>query len=135
MSNSGMPVSDASEPGNVISFPAARLVFSPLSPALRALLSATELTPDMERGFALMDVGGVESFWEIIDTDSTAHGFVLRLRTGRRVYLQYILDQSRPEPADEVQILPMRRERYPHLRGGSIDWNDDADALNGFLRT
>jgi hypothetical protein len=64
---------------------------------------------------------------------ATAHGFVLSLRDGRRCYLHDVTPAEGDETFEEVEILPMRHERCPYLRGGGILWCDDP--LNRLLRT
>jgi hypothetical protein len=72
---------------------------------------------------------------ELLDLDSTSHGFVLSLRTGGRTYLQYVTAPgANDEPVEDVEFLPMGRERYPDLRGGGIWWDDDVHELNLLLR-
>ena len=105
-----------------------------LTPAMQALLDATDCAAHEDNGFALNDVDRVESYWEMLDSLSTAHGFVLALRDGRRVYLQLVVDEyGEDEAGVELQILPMRGERYPELKGGGFVWDDDTRQLNGVL--
>jgi hypothetical protein len=107
-------------------------VFTIVPPILQGFLRAVELASDDDRGFALMDVHHVESSWEIVDFESSAYGFVLALHDDRRLYLQYVCVFS-DDDTEELQILPMQEEHYPHLDGGSIVWNDDVADLNRFL--
>ena len=101
---------------------------------MRALLDAAEGAAHEDNGFALIDVQRVEAYWEMIDPLSTAHGFVLALRDGRRVYLQLIVDEYAEDEANvELQILPMGGERHPDLKGGGIVWIHDTAELNGVL--
>jgi hypothetical protein len=69
-------------------------------------------------------------------TLSTAHGFVVALRDGRRVYLQLVVDEHGEDEAGvELQILPMTGERYPELKGGGFVWSDETRQLNELLNS
>lgn len=104
-------------------------------PALTSLHCALDISTAHNWRLDLADIDRVESMWELLDLDSTAHGFVLALRTGRRCYLQYVMAPGdNDEPVEDVEFLPMDNERYPDLRGGGIWWNDDVHELNSLLR-
>ena len=70
----------------------------------------------------------------MLEDDSTAHGFVLALRDGRRCYLQYIAVYEDDDVTEEVQTLPMDDERYPSFNVGGIDWDDEVGDLNRLLK-
>jgi hypothetical protein len=101
---------------------------------LAALMDAVESAAEEGSGFDLLDIEHVEAFWQMIETFSTAHGFVLTLRGGSRVYLQYLTATDDEKPIEEIQVLPMAGERRPDLKGGGIVWIDAVDELNRFLR-
>lgn len=109
------------------------LLSSPLRPSLQSLLRALELAGTSDFGFDRLDVVGVESCWEMLDDDSTAHGFVLALRGGERRYLQYVAAYDGEGVDEEVETLPMANERYPSLEGGGIAWDDEVGHLNALL--
>lgn len=97
---------------------------------LQSLIRAIELGAEERWELALADIERVEAMWEMCDAFSTSHGFVLALTEGRRAYLQYVSD----EDVEEVEILPMRGERYPFVSSGGFDWTDRVSDLNGFLK-
>jgi len=119
-----------------------QLIASPLPTELTALLEAIEWAE--ERGaFAPTDVERVEAFWELLEDDADAHGFILVLRDGRRVYLDFFMmhhatvTQGDAEGGDEdsddrLNIIWLDGDERPQLCGGR--WIDDVTALNTFLR-
>lgn len=110
-----------------------RLLSNPLAPNLGSLLRALELAPDFGLGLDRLDVARVEAQWEMLEDGSTAHGFVLALRDGRRCYLQYIAAYEDDEVTEEVETLPMGGERYPSFGGGGVVWDDEVEDLNRLL--
>jgi hypothetical protein len=109
-------------------------IWSVVPTELLALMDAVESAAEEKSGFDLLDIERVEAFWEMIEKCSTAHGFVLLLRDGSRVYLQYITAIDDERPIEEIEVLPMADERYPDLKGGSIVWQDEVSELNRFLK-
>ena len=109
------------------------LLSRPLSPSLQSLLRALELAPMYGLGFDRIDVARVEAQWEMLEDDSTAHGFVLALRDGRRCYLQYIAAYDQGDVIEDIETLPMCDERYPSLSGGGIVCDDRVGDLNRVL--
>jgi hypothetical protein len=117
-----------------ISLRTALLAWSSLPRAMSALMRACEVGRAERVGPALLEVDRVESAWELIDDASTAHGFVLALRDGRRCYLQYVMTADAGAIDEDVVALPMRDERYPDLKGGGVVWDDrGAAGLNSLL--
>jgi hypothetical protein len=110
-----------------------RLTANVLPARLRSLLRALELAATEEWGFGPRDVARVEAYWEMLEDNSIAHGFVLTLRTDQRVYLQYIAAYEGDDVDEDVQTLPMRDERYPPIGGGGIAWEDDTDDITRLL--
>ena len=115
---------------------------SATSVAANSLRRALAISIEFDWSFDLDKVERVEALWELLDGDATSHGFVLRLRDGRRCYLQYVMapgfaedDETgtEEEVVEDIEMLPMRDERHPHLRGGGIRWNDEVDELNRSL--
>ena len=125
------PSDDAPSPAT--SRPAVRLAINLFPPRLRSLLRALELAAADGWGYGAPDVGRVEAYWELLDDDSIAHGFVLALRDGRRLYLQYVAAYEGDDVEEDVQTLPMRDERYPPIEGGGIAWDDGAGDLTALL--
>jgi hypothetical protein len=112
-----------------------RLGLDAVPPAHVSLMRGLDMAEDDGRGFGLLDVERAEAVWELLEGDSTAHGFVLVLRGGRRVYLQYVASYSDGEMDEEITTLSMGGdERYPPIQGGGIVWTDAVDRLNGLLR-
>ena len=109
-------------------------LWSVLAPEVAALVDAVESAGEEGSGFDLLDIGRVEAFWQMIGIHSVAHGFVLALRNGSRVYLQ-LVSTAAEKPVEEIEVLPMGDERYPDLKGSDIAWIDEVDALNRFLNT
>jgi hypothetical protein len=107
---------------------------NPLPPSFKSLLRALELAPVSGLGLDRLDVERVESLWEMLEDDSTAHGFVLTRRDGRRCYLQYIAAYDEDDVTEDVLTLPMSDERYPRFNdNGGIVWDDEVDDLNRLL--
>jgi len=104
-----------------------------LSPARLALRHILRLSQENEWSFNRSDIARVDSTWEWLDADVTAHGFVFALRDGRRVYIQRVA--SFPEDGEgDFCVLPMADERYPVQKGADIEWTDDVADLNCFLK-
>ena len=88
---------------------------------LAAFLRALELSADREDGIGTgIDAGNialVESAWQIPDTVVSSYGWVMLLEDGRRLYLEYTLDDSRYETVEEeIDIRELRPdESYPAL--------------------
>jgi len=109
-------------------------IWSVVPTELAALMDAVESAGEEGSGFDLLDIERVEAFWQMMETCSTAHGFVLTLRGGSRVYLQYLTASDDDKPIEEIQVLPLGDERHPDLQGGGIVWSDTVDELNRFLK-
>jgi hypothetical protein len=101
-----------------------------VTPALDSFLHAVAFCAAEGWNLDLLDIERVEAMWELLDCDSTSHGFVLALTGGRRAYLQFISDND----CEDVRLLPMSDERYPSLRGGGFAWTDRVGDLNRFLK-
>lgn len=110
------------------------LLANPLPPSFRSLLRALDLAPIYGLGLDRLDVERVEALWEMLEDDSTAHGFVLARRDGQRCYLQYIAAHDGDEVTEDVLTLPMNEERYPRFNNnGGIVWDDEVNDLNRLL--
>ena len=94
-----------------------------------SLTRACELGTKEGWGCPLSGIKRVEAYWELIDGDATAHGFVIELQDGRRAYLDYSISFDGPV-IEHAEIVPMERERYPELRGSVPGWSTDVDDLN-----
>jgi hypothetical protein len=114
----------------------ARLLMGGLvPPALTSLRRALGISAAYDWRLDLEDIDRVESMWELLDLDSTSHGFVIALEDGRRCYLQYVMAPGdNDDIVEDVETLPMGDERYPDLKGGGICWSDDVRNLNQLLK-
>ena len=66
-------------------------------------------------GFARSDIERVECFWTFGDLDTSSAGFLLRLRDGRRAYLDFLHWHAFEQDEDfriEIEFLP-HNQRYP----------------------
>jgi hypothetical protein len=126
---------DDAVPVPPLSLSTLRMLWSPIGPRLHSLLRGLDLALLYDQGFGPLDVACVESSWEMLEDDSTAHGFVLTLRDGRRRYLQYIaVYRDDGDVDEEIQTLPMADERYPRFNNsGGIVWDDDVEDLTRLL--
>ena len=128
------PSNDDSVPASLAPALPMRLL-SPLPPALLALLDAVTHASKAGYGFDLVNVASVEAFWQMLDEVADAHGFVLSLRDGQRLYLQLVSARDDDEPIDDLEMLPMDDERYPQIDGGGIAWSDDVGEINRLLKS
>jgi hypothetical protein len=112
---------------------------SALVPASRLyFFRAMELTPDKPDGFGRQDVRRVESVWGLVNGDWISCGYVVALRSGRRMYLRYDLGEHLREDdsielVEKVELLAMGAERYPQPPGLGIAWDDDVGHINEHL--
>lgn len=109
-------------------------LWSVIPTELAALMDAVESAAEEGSGFDLLEIERVEAFWQMLEAFSTAHGFVLSLRGGSRVYLQLVTASDDEKPIEEIEVLPMAEERYPDLKGGGIVWINEAREINRFLK-
>jgi hypothetical protein len=89
-----------------------------LPPDLAAFLRALGVSEEYGRGRIDPDeIVLVETAWEIPDTVVSSHGWVLSLQGGRRVYLEYTIDNTRSGGVtEEVTLTELRPdEPYPTL--------------------
>jgi hypothetical protein len=70
---------------------------------LQNFLAAAEAASDDENGFDLDDVLAVEEAWELDDGEVVMHGFIVALRNGDRVYLEYKTEDEE----EEFSIVPL----------------------------
>src|SRR5689334_5696613 len=95
-----------------------------------------------ELGAQRQEVIDVEAFWSVVGDGSKAAGFVLRLRNGRRVYLDVWIelesdDESGPLSIDiEIDELPSEQKypRFPSASDPIGGWRYDVGPLNSLLR-
>ncbi len=84
---------------------------------------AIELSASTAHGFRLADVVFVPWAWQIIDGSRVSFGWVVRLRSGRRLYLQYKVDEAgRRVPQDLVVQLLVPGQERPALSDPGVHW-------------
>jgi hypothetical protein len=90
-------------------------------------------------GFARSDVERVERFWHSGDMHSSTAGFVLQLRDGRRVYVDFLHWHGFEQDEDfrvEVEFLEpgqtLPSPRGP-AQGRTVAWSTDAAHLDKML--
>ena len=91
---------------------------------LQQFLEAAEAAVDDENGFDLDDVLAVEEAWELEDDESVMHGYIVALRSGDRLYVEY---RTVPGDDDEAELTIMPLEsgmERPDLEdlGQSVKW-------------
>lgn len=105
--------------------------------AVTAFRRALELAGEITPGLDVDDITLVESAWEIPDTVVSSHGWVLVLKDGRRLYLEYTLDDTKPGGAEEFQLVELRSgEAYPVLENDAgVFWHrpDSQNRALGFI--
>jgi len=82
---------------------------------LSAFLRALDLTRESEVPVDADDIAVVETAWTIPDTVVSSHGWVIALKGGRRLYLEYTLDDI-TSAAEELALIDLRPDQvYPTL--------------------
>jgi hypothetical protein len=85
----------------------------------------------------LISAGGialVESAWQIPDTVVSSCGWVLALKDGRRLYLEYTIDDTAPGLPEELEVVELRPdETYPALEDDAGVYWYRPDHLNAHL--
>jgi hypothetical protein len=90
-------------------------------------------------GFARGDIERVECFWHSGDMHSSAAGFVLRLRDGRRAYVDFLHWHGFEQDEDfRIEVEFLARDRpLPSPRSPApwppVAWSDDASHLDKVL--
>lgn len=80
---------------------------------LAAFLCALKLgaVPDAGFGVSGDDIALVESAWRNLDAAVWSYGWVVALKDGRRLHLEYTLDSTRRGGPEELEIAMLRPER------------------------
>ena len=71
---------------------------------LTAFLPALELAREGALGIDAAAIRVIESAWSIPDTVVSSHGWVLALKDGRWVHLEYTDDDSRHGAREELEL-------------------------------
>lgn len=72
-------------------------------------LAALQITPTLPNGFALADIDHVESACWLRETDGSRYGYIVILKTGRRLYLNVTRHTAcavTPAGVEIVDLLP-----------------------------
>lgn len=88
----------------------------------------------MGRLISAGDIALVESAWQIPDTVVSSQGWVLVMKDGQRLYLEYTLDDTRAGAPEEIEIIELRSgELYPPMEGDSGVFDYRPDHINAHL--
>ena len=74
---------------------------------LRQFLDAVEAATDDENGFDLDDVLAVEEAWEQDDDEVVMNGYIVALRSGYRLYVEYKTVREDDDVQAELTITPL----------------------------
>lgn len=95
------------------------------SSVLGYLREAIALSASTAHSFCLADVVFVPGAWQIIDGSTVSFGWVIRLRGGRRLYLQYRVDEAGRRAPQYLVVRPLESgEEYPRLSDPGVHWFD-----------
>ena len=87
------------------------------------LREAIALSAATAHGFRLADVVFVPWAWQIIDGSRVSFGWVVRLRGGRRLYLQYEVDEAGRRVPQDLVVRPLDGgEEHPKLSDPGVHW-------------
>ncbi len=87
------------------------------------LREAIALTAATAHGFRLADVVFVPWAWQIIDGSRVSFGWVVRLRGGQRLYLQYEVDEAGCRVPQDLVVRPLDPgEEHPKLSDPGVHW-------------
>jgi hypothetical protein len=102
---------------------------------LACFLRAAQLAPAIDSDFALAKVSRLEAAWQVDDMDDATFGWVVALSDGRRLYLEYTLDDAEAGRPEDLKMTALQDGRaYPELdRGADVHWYAP-DHINDYLR-
>jgi hypothetical protein len=91
---------------------------------LACFLRAAQLASALEGDFALAKVSRVEAAWQIDDMDDASFGWVVAMRDGRRLYLEYTMEDAEAGRPEEMQasVLPAGQTLSELERGAGVHW-------------
>ena len=88
-------------------------------------------------GFAPADIARVERYWSFGDLHSSAAGFVLRLKDGRRAYAELQHTHAYEQVEDfRVDVVPLGADEPPPQPARPLEpreWSDDTAHLDRVL--
>ena len=90
-------------------------------------------------GFARGDIAGVERYWSFGDLHSSAAGFVLKLRNGRRAYAELQHTHAYEQVEDfRVDVMLLDGTEDPPMPARPLEprvWSNDTAHLNRRLKS
>lgn len=93
------------------------------SSVLGYIREAIALSASTAHPFRLADVVFVPWAWQIIDGSRASFGWVVRLRGGRRLYLQYTVDEAGGRVPQDLVVRPLEPgEERPALSDPGVHW-------------
>lgn len=99
------------------------------SAILNAFDRAMRLSADLARGFSVDEIAMVEAAWHAGTDRLASYGWVVALKSGRRLYLEYSIDESGAAAVDDLHLVDLRPDQaYPpseDVRGVSWYRPDD----------
>ena len=99
-----------------------------------SFLRACALAPTVDASFDPSDVTLIESAWQILDMAVSSFGWVVAMTGGRRLYLEYTLDDTKQGAPEELEVIPLAAgEPYPTLEDGAGVYWYRPDHINKHL--
>jgi len=77
------------------------------------LAEAVRLAAFLKHGFRLADVADVPSAWQTIDDSTSFMGWIVVLHDGRRIYLQYSVDEAGSGLPQDVRLQTLAPGQRP----------------------
>jgi hypothetical protein len=79
-------------------------------------LQAAAKAPTIDDGFDLEKVRYVEAAWGFVDGDLASFGWVVAMRNGRRLYLEYTIDDTEKGRPEDLSVTTLAEgQTYPEL--------------------
>ena len=86
-------------------------------------VEAVEQCGSLKEGFCLAFVMFVPLAWRVIDRMVSRHGWVVQLWDGRRLYLEYRVDEARSRKPQQLVVRPLYPYQVrPELPNEAIHW-------------
>jgi len=102
---------------------------------LACFLRAAQLAPAIDGDFALAKVSRLEAAWHADDMDDATFGWVVALSDGRRLYLEYTMDDAEAGRPEDLKATSLSDgQPYPDLdRREGVQWYEP-NHINDYLR-
>jgi len=109
-------------------------VIEQIAADLACFLRAAQLAPAIDDDFALAKVSRLEAAWQVDDMDDATFGWVVALSDGRRLYLEYTMDDAEAGRPEDLNVATLQDgQTYPELdRGADVQWYAP-DHINAYL--